>query len=265
MSAEGRQFLTPSPSLTARLVSQLRSEIIGGKLPVGAQIPTEAQLMKTYGVSRTVVREAVAALRAEGLVNTRQGRGAFIAAAGSAVPFQVTPEEVSSLKDILKILELRATLEMEACGLAAERRTPDNLARIAAALAELQRQLEAGGDSVDADFDFHVAIAEASGNPYFPRLLQSLGATLIPRRRIEFETPEVRQAYLERVQDEHRAIEDAIAKGNVAGARSAMEKHLSGSRYRLRLRLGEESGTVPVEPGENLAPVKNLRAKTAPI
>ncbi len=69
-------------------------------------------------------REAVAALRAEGLVNTRQGRGAFIAAAGSAVPFQVTPEEVSSLKDILNILELRATLEMEACGLAAERRTP---------------------------------------------------------------------------------------------------------------------------------------------
>ena len=111
---------------------------------------------------------------------------------------------------------------------------------------------------MDADFDFHVAIAEASGNPYFPRLLQSLGATLIPRRRIEFETPEVRQAYLQRVQDEHRAIEDAIAKGNVAGARRAMEKHLSGSRYRLRLRLGEESGTVPVEPA------KQLRTKAAP-
>ena len=74
----------------------------------------------------------------------------------------------------------------------------------------------------------------------------------------------MRQAYLERVQDEHRAIEDAIAKGNVAGARRAMEKHLSGSRYRLRLRLGEESGTVPVEPGEtpgaSQAPAREDRA-----
>src|SRR6476660_7970785 len=130
MSAEGRQFLTPSPSLTARLVSQLRNEIVGGKLPVGAQIPTEAQLMRTFGVSRTVVREAVAALRAEGLVTTRQGRGAFVAAAGTGVPFQVTPEDASSLADILKILELRATLEVEAAGLAAERRTPADLDRI---------------------------------------------------------------------------------------------------------------------------------------
>ncbi|MCP8937983.1 FadR family transcriptional regulator [Alsobacter sp. SYSU M60028] len=245
MNAENRNLLTPSPSLTARLVNQLRAEIVGGRLPVGAQIPTEAQLMKTYGVSRTVVREAVAALRAEGLVNTRQGRGAFVTATTSGVPFQVTPEEASSLKDILNILELRATLEMEACALAAERRSPDDLARIGAALAELDRQIEAGADSVDADFDFHVAVAEASGNPYFPRLLQSLGVTLIPRRRIEFETPAARRAYVERVQQEHRAIETALAKGDAAAARRAMEKHLSGSRYRLRLRLGEDAATLP--------------------
>lgn len=237
-------MLTPSPSLTARLVNQLRNEIVGGKLPVGAQIPTEAQIMQAYGVSRTVVREAVAALRAEGLVNTRQGRGAFVAASASALPFQVTPEEASSLKDILHVLELRATLEMEAAGLAAERRTPENLARIAASLADLEKQIEAGADSVEADLDFHVAVAEASGNPYFPRLLQSLGATMIPRRRIEFETPAARRAYLERVQTEHRAIQAAIEKGDATAARRAMEKHLSGSRYRLRLRLGEE----PAEP-----------------
>lgn len=236
--------LAPSPSLTARLVSQIRAEIVGGKLGVGDQLPTEAQLMQTFGVSRTVVREAVAALRAEGLVTTRQGRGAFVAAAGTGVPFQVTPEEASSLTDILMILELRATLEVEAAGLAAERRTPADLERISRALAELERQIEAGADSIEADFDFHIAVADAGGNPYFGRVLQSLGAALIPRRRVEFETPALRRAYLDRVQAEHRAIETAVAKGNAVAARKAMEKHLSGSRYRFRLRLGIEGDSA---------------------
>lgn len=241
--------LTPSPSLTSRLVGQLRAEIVGGRLAVGAQLPTEAQLMKAFGVSRTVVRESVAALRAEGLVTTRQGRGAFVAASGAGIPFQVTPEEASSLKDILMILELRATVEVAAAGLAAERRTPRDLERIAGALADLQGQIEAGADSIEADFDFHIAVADAGGNPYFSRILHSLGAVLIPRRRIEFETPAQRRAYLEHVQSEHRSIEAAIAKGNAAAARKAMEKHLNGSRYRFRLRLGVEGEAAIRPPG----------------
>ena len=240
MLTTNRGPLTPSPSLTSRLVGQIRAQIVDGGLAVGTQLPTEAQLMQAFGVSRTVVREAVAALRAEGLVTTRQGRGAFVTAAGTGKPFQVTPEEASSLEDILMILELRATLEVDAAALAAERRSPQDLQRIAQALAELERQIEAGADSIEADFDFHIAVANAGGNPYFSRVLQSLGAVLIPRRRIEFETPDERRAYLERVQREHRAIEAAIAKGNATAARKAMEKHLSGSRYRFRLRLGAD-------------------------
>lgn len=233
--------LTPSPSLAARLVGQLRADIVNGNLPVGTQLPTEAQMMTAFGVSRTVVREAVAALRAEGLVSTRQGRGAFVAAAGRR-PFQITPEEASSLQDILLILELRATLEVDAAGLAASRRSDADLARIAGTLSDLEERIDAGGDSIEADTRFHIAVADASGNPYFGRVLQSFDSVLIPRRRIAFETPALRRSYLQRVQVEHRAIEAAIVRGDARAARRAMEKHLSGARYRLRLQLGAKEG-----------------------
>ncbi len=232
--------LAPSPSLASRLVGEIRDEILRGHLSVGAQLPTEARLMKVFGVSRTVVREAVAALRAEGLVTTRQGRGAFVAATGHRRPFQVTPEEASSLEDILLILELRATLEVDAAAIAATRRLDSDLDRISGALADLEARIEEGGDSIDADFGFHLAVADASQNPYFGRVLQSLGAVLIPRRRIAFETPLLRRTYLERVQVEHRAIEAAIVRGDARAARRAMEKHLGGARYRFRLQMREQ-------------------------
>ena len=238
MLTTGAVPLTPSPSLASRLVGQIRAEIVRGNLPVGAQLPTEAQLMQAFGVSRTVVREAVAALRAEGFVTTRQGRGAFVAASGARQPFRVTPEEASSLEDLLMILELRATLEVDAAGIAATRRTDADLERIAAVLADLESRIEAGGDSIDADFRFHIAVADASGNAYFGRVLQSLGDVLIPRRRIAFETPALRRSYLKLVQDEHRAIEAALIRGDARAARKAMEKHLGGARYRFRLQVG---------------------------
>ena len=230
--------LTPSPSLASRLIVQIRAEIVQGNLRVGSQLPTEAQLMRAFGVSRTVVREAVAALRAEGFVTTRQGRGAFVAASGTRMPFRVTPEEASSLEDILMILELRATLEVDAAGIAATRRSDADLDRIGRALADLESQIEACGDSIEADFRFHMAVADASGNAYFGRVLQSLGDVLIPRRRIAFETPALRRSYLQRVQVEHRAIEAALIRGDARAARKAMEKHLSGARYRFRLQVG---------------------------
>ena len=87
--------------------------------------------MAAMGVSRTVVREAVAALRAEGLVTTRQGSGAFVAADASRVPFRIDPEGLSSIGDVLEVMELRLAVEVEAAALAAERITPERLAAIA--------------------------------------------------------------------------------------------------------------------------------------
>src|SRR6266567_3625693 len=114
----------PAPrSLTGELVARLTDDITSGKIPPGSRLPTEQELSAATGVSRTVVREAVAALRADGLVITRQGLGAFVASDVQRRPFRIDPSELKSRTDVLQILELRMSLEIEASGLAAERRT----------------------------------------------------------------------------------------------------------------------------------------------
>ena len=224
-------------TLTGRLASRLRAEIESGRWAVGAQLPTESRLVQTFGVSRTVVREAVAALRQAGLVTTRQGRGAFVSSASPRGGFEIAAEELSSLEDVLLVLELRTALEVEAAALAAARRTPEQEAAIAVALQGFAAAVDAGGDAIDADFRFHLAIAEATGNLYFGRLLRSLGSTLIPRQRVRagLADPAERHAYLANVLGEHKAIARAVHRGEATAARRAMARHLAGTRYRMLL------------------------------
>src|SRR5512138_2792437 len=103
--------------LTAELVARLTADITSGKLPPGARLPTEQEMIAATGVSRTVVREAVAALRAEGLVLTRQGVGAFVADHARR-PFRIDPVKLHSLREVLEVMELRTGIEVEAAGLA---------------------------------------------------------------------------------------------------------------------------------------------------
>src|SRR3546814_879795 len=108
-------------NLAAELVERLSGEILSGKLAPGSKLPTEQEMVAATGVSRTVVREAVAALRAEGLVVTRQGVGAFVAADIRRRPFRIDEASLDVLKEVVNVLELRAALEAEAAALAAER------------------------------------------------------------------------------------------------------------------------------------------------
>src|SRR5437763_14245546 len=108
-------------SLSGELVARLAEDITSGKIAPGSQLPTEQELIAATGVSRTVVREAVAALRAEGLVITRQGVGAFVSAMPQQAPFRIDPERMQSLDEILNVMELRLGVEIESAGLAAER------------------------------------------------------------------------------------------------------------------------------------------------
>ena len=112
--------LRPARNLSGEVVERIAAEIRSGRLEPGARLPTEQELMAAMGVSRTVVREAVSALRAEGLVTTRQGSGAFVAADASRVPFRIDPEGLSSIGDVLDVMELRLAIEVEAAALAAE-------------------------------------------------------------------------------------------------------------------------------------------------
>jgi GntR family transcriptional repressor for pyruvate dehydrogenase complex len=232
--------LRPGRNLAEEVVQRIAGEIRGGRLGPGARLPTEHELMAAMGVSRTVVREAVAALRAEGLVTTRQGSGAFVAADASRVPFRIDPDGLSSIGDVLEVMELRLAIEVEAAALAAERITPERLSPIARALRAIEAAIQRGEGAVNEDFAFHRVVAEASGNPRFAELLEYLGRHVIPRQsiRISVGTPREQRQYLVRIQKEHGRIHEAIRDGHSAEARKAMRTHLRRSLQRYR-RLAE--------------------------
>jgi DNA-binding FadR family transcriptional regulator len=228
--------LGPALNRTQELTQRLGAEILSGRLRPGARLPTEQELSLATGVSRTVVREAVAALRADGLVVTRQGLGAFVPADVQRRPFRIDPDEVKSAKDVLQILELRMGLEIEAAGLAAERRTSHDLSQVEAALRSVDAEIEAGRNAVDADFRFHLAIFYSVHNRFFPQFLEFLGNFIIPRQILNVASsgdPD-RVRYLRKIQAEHVAIYEAIRGQNIAAARKAARRHLSNSLNRYQ-------------------------------
>lgn len=227
--------------LTGELVARLTADIVSGKLLPGARLPTEQEMIAATGVSRTVVREAVAALKADRLVVTRQGVGAFVADHVRR-PFRVDFDEHSSLREVLDVMELRTGVEVEAAGIAAKRAAPAPLKRIAERFAAVQSAIDRGDSAVDQDFAFHCEIAESTGNPQFKRFLEYLGRFIIPRGSIWGRTaPPTPRAQLDLFQDEHARILDAIRDGNVGGARDAMRRHLSNSRARYE-KIAAEIG-----------------------
>jgi DNA-binding FadR family transcriptional regulator len=228
-------------SLAQEVVEALQAPIRDGRVEPGTKLPSEGQVMAAFGVSRTVVREALSKLQAAGLVATRHGVGTFVVGRGDEAAFRIGPQQLDTLRDVIAILELRIGVETEAAGLAAQRRTTANLAVMRQALDEIAAAVEAGRDAVAADFRFHSEIARATQNAHFSNLLDTLGARIIPRARLDPEPgklDQARRAYLRLVNDEHENIHDAIARQDAEGARAAMRTHLSNSRERRRKATG---------------------------
>jgi DNA-binding FadR family transcriptional regulator len=224
-------------TLALELVEGLGDRIRVGQLRTGDKLPTEAAIMAEFQVSRTVVREAISKLQAAGLVETRHGIGTFVLGPGDGPSFKITPEQFSTLQDVIAVLELRIGLETEAAAMAAQRRTEANLAVMRAALAAFAQAVETGEDAIPADFQFHQEIARATQNSHYAELMATLGAQIIPRARLESTTtpPDAeRLAYLRRVNGEHESILDAIVAQDSEAARAAMRTHLSNSRERRR-------------------------------
>jgi DNA-binding FadR family transcriptional regulator len=228
--------LDPVRRRTEDVVERIRAQITEGQLPPGARLPTEAAMMAAMGVSRTVVREAIAALRARGLVITRQGAGAFVNADPNRQPYAIDPEGLGSLGSVIEILELRTAVEVEAAAFAAERATATQLKAIAKAASTFSRAIAHGDRAVREDFDFHFAIAIATQNPRFVGFLEFLGGVIIPRQSIRtFEgKADLQQRYLESVEREHQAIVDAITARDPRKARDAMRKHLLNGKERYK-------------------------------
>jgi len=222
--------------LAHEIVESLGQRIREGRLVAGVKLPTEAEIMGEFGVSRTVVREALSKLQASGLVATRHGVGTFVVGAGEANNFRIAPEQVATIREVVAVLELRIGLEAEAAALAATRRSAENLQAMREALASFAKAIADDTDAVASDMQLHLEIARATQNQHFAELMTYLGTMLIPRTRVNsarFAGEGLRE-YLLRVHAEHESIVDAIAGRDPEAARAAMRTHLSNSRERLR-------------------------------
>jgi GntR family transcriptional repressor for pyruvate dehydrogenase complex len=235
--------LTPQRNRTSEVVDRIAAEIHGGILSPGDRLPTEQELMTAMGVSRTVVREAVAALKAEGLVVTRQGSGAFVAEDTSRIAFRIARIGEDALDKALSVMELRLAVEVEAAALAAERATGAEKTAIRRAHQAFIQSLDKGGAAVKEDFSFHLAIAQAVHNPRFVEFLSFLGTHLIPRQTVQaaHHQGDALKFYLDRIAKEHARIVEAILEGEPAEARKAMRVHLTNSLSRYR-KLGKGAG-----------------------
>lgn len=223
-------------TLAVSIVDSLRRRIVDGTIPSGEKLPSESALIGEFGVSRTVVREAVSRLQAEGLVYTRRGSGSFALTPPSAEEESAggmrrprTPEERRAL------LAFRAGVESEAAALAAGNATPSKIAAMDNALAAFDAAGNHAATAVSCDFAFHRSVAEASGNFYFVDALLSLGPAMIamPPERLEPADGGGQPERLQRVAAEHRAVRNAIAAGDPLTAAAAMRLHLANSRSRL--------------------------------
>jgi len=190
-------------------------------------------------VSRTVIREAISRLKSDGLIQTRQGRGAFVRADRLDVPYRIDLDAEDLMSSLLHIIELRQGLGAEIAFLAAGRRTREQMATIKRALLDIQRAVKAGRDAVPEDLNFHLSIAKATGNPLFPELLRFLGRFLYAAVRVTRANEDRRREFSEQVRGEHAAIAEAIQRQDPEAAATAAKKHMLNAAVRLKLADSE--------------------------
>ncbi|MEQ8355052.1 MAG: FadR/GntR family transcriptional regulator [Kiloniellaceae bacterium] len=222
----------------------LRHRLTGGEFAVGDRLPKEQTLCDTYSVSRTVIREALARLKADGLVEARHGVGFFATEPElSNVQADFMTGNFDRTSSILEALELRRGVEVEAAGLAAKRRSPAQEARIIEAYNRLKAALEDDPSIVaDADLDLHRAIAEATNNPFIPEFLDLVVERTKSRTVVAGHGGDEarRLNQTEHLLDEHRYIVEAICRQDPEKARDSMRAHLEHSETRFRLSTSND-------------------------
>jgi GntR family transcriptional regulator, transcriptional repressor for pyruvate dehydrogenase complex len=214
------------------LYGQLLELISSSKFDRGERLPSEAKLAQAFGASRPTVREALTRLRADGLVYAKHGSGNFIR---SRPPLRITEFAVpADIADYLRSFEPRIVLETEAARLAAARRTRQHLAKITGAYGKLEKSVSDGSEAREHDLAFHMAVADATGNAMFPRLLEGLSETLLGTMHMALSLTRLgSELRRQQVLFEHQQILDAIAAGDTESAALYMRYHLTRARERV--------------------------------
>lgn len=249
-----------SAQLSGQIAKTLRDAIANGAWAPGARLPTERELAEHFDVSRPVIREAMTVLKHDGLVTSRQGAGAFVAAR-SAAPGEAGGEVEAKESTVLEFVELRRAIEVEAASLAALRRSPADLRRIRSARDALNRKIAAAVDSVEEGFAFHRAIVLASQNTQLVRLLDQMKPLLVGTMRVMRESGPRQAAYTAAVQREHDAVLDAIAAGDAERARHAALTHFEASEGRIRATDTAVWAGTPAAPATSTG--KRTRSRTS--
>ena len=254
-ASTGMPLVKAGARLSEQLADALAIGIRDGHWKAGQKLPTESGLVERFGVSRAVVREALQRLKSLGLVETRQGSGAFVRDLPAPALDQLVLEPDGSVEAVIRMVEVRRALEAESAALAAARRTPQSMRQIRNAAQSLDDAVAGGGDGVAEDVALHVAIAQAARNPFLLATLAYLNQFLIDATRVTRANEATRIDLQLQVRDEHRSIVAAIEAGDVGAARHAGALHMVNAAR----RIGQADPTFWAAEGLQLA--DRLRAE----
>lgn len=220
------------PHLPTLVASSLSREIAQGRLAPGAQLPTEQALAQTFGVSRNVIREAIARLRSEGRVWSQQGRGAFVSDKPHPPVLVIDHDVRGGAEAFASLFELRGILEAEAAALSAARRTEGDLDAMRTALTAMSEALYGSTAWLKADLEFHRVIATSTGNGYIVQFLDVVAERI--RDSILVSGNRHRSDALSKATlGEHEAVLRAIESGQAEESRRAMADHLKNASRRV--------------------------------
>jgi GntR family transcriptional regulator, transcriptional repressor for pyruvate dehydrogenase complex len=225
--------LEREPKLADRVTQQLQGLVVNGQFSPGDRLPSERELGDRFGVSRTVVREAVRALVAKGLLEVRPGSGTVIRAltTESAVEsMSLLLRQRSRRLDYAQVVEVRRLLEVEIAGLAAERRSDSDIETMEEVLRQAKERLDDPDNFINTDIAFHAALAQATQNELFVVLLDSIADVMVEVRRLGLGVPGTPARAL----GYHRSILACVRVGDVEGARQAMYRHMDEARDTMR-------------------------------
>ncbi|WP_372658343.1 FadR/GntR family transcriptional regulator [Hydrogenophaga sp.] len=233
MNLESNELLQAPERLTDKLAALLMQRIESGELAPDERLPTEQRLSEQFGVSRTVIREAVSRLKSIGLLNSRQGAGVFVAARHQARALAFDPTVLTSMDSVLQVVEVRRGIEADVAALAAARITPEKAVAIGLALDALEACPPHGAEGVEADLIFHRCIARATDNPHYERLLGFLEQYQREAMRVTRTNEALDSEYMVQVKQEHRAIAETVMRGDAVAARQAAMRHMVNAAQRI--------------------------------
>ncbi len=231
--------------LSDQVASHILKTIEQHRFQPGDKLPSEIKLAQDFGVSRTVIREALARLKYDGVLESRQGHGVKVCAASDRRSFRLGEFHQASPNQASHIFELRAVLEGDAAFLAATRRTEKHILDMQTCLNDLQQTIRDNVDGTGPDFIFHHLVTSATHNRYFIELMDFLNLKIKEIIHQARSHSSLQPGLPEAVEEEHGAIYQAIAAMDPEGARKAMLNHIRMAADRLGfsiLRSEENNG-----------------------